>query len=585
MPQWGPALVFNWQLRAERGSFSMKDQEYLDDPGEPLAGRSPFVSVLGWLAAAEARNVMICCLLSTVFLMSQQAIPLAIGNIIDLGLRKSTSENLGFWITVLALAVLLSTVTGIMAHRYELRLMLEVSFRAQKRLVNLVARIGSALPYRVRAGEAVSVSAADAGAFGMFVSSLGMFVASIVSFVAVALILALYSWTLAAVVVIGVPATILVLRPIFTRVEALQGVRRERLASQTGVASDAVMGMRVLRGIGGEARFAERYRELSGQTREAGISLGNARAILRLAQVAVPGAMILTTVWIGARMASEGTLSGGEFASLTGYIIFLTRPVSFIIAGIDWFSRSKVAADRFQNIEDVAKEHQATSNEPIWPSGEALSDPRTGISIAPGRITGLVFPQHDDSEKRETLDRLAGYGQNSQPAKIGDLDLARFSVDTLRSRIHLLDSRTHLLSGTVRDQLNHDGRRSEREIIAALKSSGADEVVAMNVTSDRATGETDADYDLDQSFIERGRNFSGGERQRFQLARAFLTTCDYLVLDEPASACDKQTESRMAEGIASLRNGRTVVLATASPVLLGICDDVVHVNDASKGRV
>jgi ABC-type multidrug transport system fused ATPase/permease subunit len=67
---------------------------------------------------------------------------------------------------------------------------------------------------------------------------------------------------------------------------------------------------------------------------------------------------------------------------------------------------------------------------------------------------------------------------------------------------------------------------------------------------------------------ERGRSFSGGQRQRLALARALLTQVDLLILVEPTSAVDTHTEGRIAARLRDVRAGRTTLIATTSPLML-----------------
>jgi ABC-type multidrug transport system fused ATPase/permease subunit len=73
---------------------------------------------------------------------------------------------------------------------------------------------------------------------------------------------------------------------------------------------------------------------------------------------------------------------------------------------------------------------------------------------------------------------------------------------------------------------------------------------------------------------ERGRAFSGGQRQRLVLARAVLADPEVLVLVEPTSAVDAHTEARVAQRLRTARAGRTTLVTTASPLLLELCDRV-----------
>jgi ABC-type multidrug transport system fused ATPase/permease subunit len=78
---------------------------------------------------------------------------------------------------------------------------------------------------------------------------------------------------------------------------------------------------------------------------------------------------------------------------------------------------------------------------------------------------------------------------------------------------------------------------------------------------------------------ERGRSLSGGQRQRLALARSLRADPDILVLAEPTSAVDSHTEAAIASSLTAIREGRTTLVATASPLVLGALDEVVLIAD------
>jgi ABC-type multidrug transport system fused ATPase/permease subunit len=84
---------------------------------------------------------------------------------------------------------------------------------------------------------------------------------------------------------------------------------------------------------------------------------------------------------------------------------------------------------------------------------------------------------------------------------------------------------------------------------------------------------------LDAYVDERGRSFSGGQRQRLVLARALLSDAELLVLVEPTSAVDAHTEARIARRLREARAGKTTVIITASPLMLDQTDHVFYVED------
>ena len=87
---------------------------------------------------------------------------------------------------------------------------------------------------------------------------------------------------------------------------------------------------------------------------------------------------------------------------------------------------------------------------------------------------------------------------------------------------------------------------------------------------------------LDTVVAERGRSFSGGQRQRLVLARALAVDPEVLVLVEPTSAVDAHTEARIAARLRAHRAGRTTVVTTTSPLMLDAVDEVAFLRD---GRV
>ena len=84
---------------------------------------------------------------------------------------------------------------------------------------------------------------------------------------------------------------------------------------------------------------------------------------------------------------------------------------------------------------------------------------------------------------------------------------------------------------------------------------------------------------LDTIVEERGRSFSGGQRQRLSFARALLTNAYVLIMIEPTSAVDTHTEHRIASRLREARNGRTTVITTSSPLMLEATDRVFLIVD------
>ena len=127
-----------------------------------------------------------------------------------------------------------------------------------------------------------------------------------------------------------------------------------------------------------------------------------------------------------------------------------------------------------------------------------------------------------------------------------------------------------LFSGTLRRGLDPWDQGDDSAVHAAVAVANAEDVIEALPDG------------LETTIDERGRSFSGGQRQRLVLARALLSDAEFLVLVDPTSAVDAHTEARIAKRLREARAGRTTVVVTTSPLMLDQADRVVFVED---GRV
>jgi ABC-type multidrug transport system fused ATPase/permease subunit len=210
------------------------------------------------------------------------------------------------------------------------------------------------------------------------------------------------------------------------------------------------------------------------------------------------------------------------------------------------------------------------------PAGD-LHDPRSGASIRSGVLTALVSARPE--ETAAIADRLGRFGPGRHDVTWSGLPLDAMALAEVRERIVVSEADPRLFTGTLRAELLA-GRRAgagtdpdtdpDAELYEALAVASA-----LDVLEAVPDG-------LDGLVEERGRSYSGGQRQRLALTRALLAAPEVLVLVEPTSAVDAHTEARIAARLAQARRGRTTVVTSASPLLLGEADEVLLVED---GRV
>ena len=145
--------------------------------------------------------------------------------------------------------------------------------------------------------------------------------------------------------------------------------------------------------------------------------------------------------------------------------------------------------------------------------------------------------------------------------RLGGVPLTQLRRREVRERIVVSDTGATLFSGRLADRLDVGGRGG---LEGALATASADDIL---------DGLPDG---LETEVAERGRSFSGGQRQRLVLARALTADPEILVLVEPTSAVDAHTEARIAERLRAHRAGRTTVVTTSSPLMLDAVDEVAY---------
>ncbi|MFF5291616.1 ABC transporter ATP-binding protein [Paractinoplanes globisporus] len=530
------------------------------DPGDP-DDRSA-THYLGWLVRRYRVTVFAAIAMAVLWMLCQAFVPAVIGRAIDASTRHDRHDLLT-WCLVLFVVGAAQAYTGVSRHRFAVVNFLSAMFVTVQVTVRQAARLGSALPRRLDTGEVVAIGTADIRAIGGALDITARGTGSLVAVVMVTVILLTTSVPLGLVVVLGVPVLMAVVGLLIKPLHHRQQDSREQQGLLTGRAADLVGGLRVLRGVGGEAMMAERYRVESQSLRAAGVRTARVESLLEAAQVLLPGVFLVLVTWLGAHFALAGQITVGQLVSFYAYAAFLVAPLRQLTEALDKLTRGHVASRRVVTMLN-AETDLPDPQSPVPPAHLAgdLADPESGVVVRPGEITAIVSAQ--PAEAALIADRLGRYAEGGT---VGGRPLGDFAVATVRGRILVADNDAHLFSGQLRSDLDPYGSGL---LPAALHTAAATDIVEALPDG------------LDSEVAERGRSFSGGQQQRLRLARALVADPDTLILVEPTSAVDAHTEARIAERLITARAGRTTVLCTSSPLVLDRTDRVCFVED---GRI
>ncbi len=521
---------------------------------------------LWWLARGQWQTLLGGMAFGIVWMSCQAVLPAVIGRAIDEGVSAKDGSALLAYAALLFAIGLVQAFTGIMRHRFAVTNWLTTAYRTVQLTARHTVHLGGTLPRKMSTGEVAAIGNSDISHLGQVMDVSARFSGAVVSFVLVAVILLQTSTTLGLVVLLGVPGLMLLIGPLLSPLQRRSAAQRQLIGELSNTASDIVGGLRVLRGIGGEQVFLDRYRRESQTTRRAGVAVARVQSLLDALQVLLPGVFVVVVVWLGARYAVDGRISPGELVAFYGYAAFLMIPLRTATEYANKLIRGRVSAQRVCRLLALEPEVE----EPVEPAaappaGAELADARTGLRVRPGTMTAIVSePAEEAAALADRLGLCAAVPDDE--VTLGGTPLTALPRDVVRRRVVVSDTGATLFSGRLGDRLDVTGAGGAR-LERALATASADDI--LEALPER----------LDTVVTERGRSFSGGQRQRLVLARVLTGDPEVLVLVEPTSAVDAHTEARIAARLRAHRAGRTTVITTSSPLMLDAVDEVAFLQD------
>ncbi len=326
-----------------------------------------------------------------------------------------------------------------------------------------------------------------------------------------------------------------------------------------------------------EARLV-RLLKVTWRATVAGLGYGNISSLI------TQGYMI-GLLWLGVSLVLDASLTPGQLMSCYTLAAYLTGPIAALIGLNTSIQETLIATDRLFELMDLELEKDQGMIE-FTPAncgtirleqvnfkhaGRAATLHDVTLTIPAGKITTLVGESGcGKSTLLALLQRL--YQPESGRIFIGEHDIQYYRLAGLRRHLAVVPQQTHLLSGTVMENLAPGDYQPDMTRLLQLC---------------REVGVLDFIEKLPQGFFthlnENGANLSGGQRQRLALVRALYLDAPILLLDEPSSALDAKSEEVLMEVLQQLRaKGRTIVVAAHTPRLLQIADLIVTLDD---GRV
>ncbi len=339
---------------------------------------------------------------------------------------------------------------------------------------------------------------------------------------------------------------------------------QKRKGHLTEASDEAVVGIEMVQAFGREDdvrdRFGDRAEDVRAETmRQAGVE---ARFLPGL--ISLPTLGIAAVLYFGGRDAIAGTLTIGQFTLFITLLLQLVWPLEALGWIINLGQRATAAASRsfawLDGIEPLAEPAQpvALPEGPLTVSMEDVhfsygtgSEVLSGVDlvVAPGEIVAVCGAT--GAGKTSLLNLIPRfYDPTAGRVLLGGVDSRDLALSQLRRSVALVTQRAVLFSVPLRDNLLAARPDADwREVLDACAAAGVAAFV---------DGLPDG---YDTLIGERGVNLSGGQRQRVALARALIAGARVIVLDDPMSAVDTETERHLVTNLRPAVAGRTVLIA------------------------
>jgi ATP-binding cassette subfamily B protein len=277
----------------------------------------------------------------------------------------------------------------------------------------------------------------------------------------------------------------------------------------------------------------------------------------------------------------EGVLSAGDLWVFLSYFRNLRGPLKELSNALRRLARAEVRWERVRDLFDTAlpTDDRTRLPAPRFTGHVTMRDVdfeytpgvpvlrRLSLEVAAGE--GVAIIGATGAGKSTLVSLIAAlYEPTRGTVAIDRHDLATLRPDSVREQIAFVLQETVLFATTVRENIAY-GRldATEDEIVAAARAARIhDFVMTLPEGYETIVG-------------ERGATLSGGQRQRIAIARAILRDARILILDEPTTGLDLQTEREVWEQLKTLMRGRTTVLISHHPHLARDMDRVYHLAD------
>lgn len=414
------------------------------------------------------------------------------------------------------------------------------------------------------------------------------FMVALVTLVSMIYIIARLDGQLALVALAIAPLLFLLGRDYRARTKPLHRQVKKLESNALKVVQEVFAAFRVVKAFGLEERERERFQEQAQATVDARVRVTVVDGVFSLFMGTVTASGTALVLFLGITRVRAGELSLGALLMVLSYLTQLYSPLQTVSKQVGRLQSQLASTERVAELLDEVPE---VRDEPgalpleraegrfrlegvsfaYEPGQDVLGN--VGLDLPAGSRIGIVG--RTGAGKSTLLSLLIRFYDVTKGRILLDgVDLRRYRLTDLRRQFAMVLQDPFLFSTSILDNIRYARPEAScADVIAAAQAAGIHDLV------------TSLPDGYQTVVGERGMRLSGGERQRISLARAFLKDAPILLLDEPTSSVDTETEASIMGAMRRLMEGRTTFMIAHRLSTLEGCDIIVRVADGRVERL
>lgn len=362
------------------------------------------------------------------------------------------------------------------------------------------------------------------------------------------------------------------------------GVARGLLDDVSLSVRENLNGVRVIRAFSRGDREKAEFNRKNDKMTSISIAIGNVSNLTNPASYAIINIAVILVLWLGGKQVYYGNLSQGSIIALVNYLTQIMIALAVLANLVVTFSRASASAKRINEVFATPSSRLGGDGAAPDYSAPAIEVKNLAFTYAgnsKSTLSGINFT----IEKGQTLGIVGGTGSGKSTlvqliaglyeVTDGEINLfghpvSQYTAAEKNALIGFAMQKSVLFSGTIKSNLLwRKPTASDDELIAAIKTAQAYEFV-----SKKPGG-------LDEPVVEGGNNFSGGQKQRLNVARALVGKPDILILDDSSSALDFATDAALRKSLREDCKGMTTVVISQRATSMQAMDLILVMDDGA----